>query len=447
MKGLNSSLRCFPQLAPYLIDERVGIIHQLKETRGEAGSPNFFHFFSELANSASFSQRSAIFRAYGSAANRETAAARAISQSLANYCAALYELERYPLSTAASASFPHIEPEEFALYSSEQYQQPGFPWVVFDRETPIRWAPAFDPLANEIVDLPAALVFCPYDYVQGSGDAPIVQSTLAGLACRCDPFAAALAGLCKVIEDDALALVWQSRLSVPHIRIETLSDENYELVSRFERGGYDVTLLNITTDLGVTTILAVLHGESCNMPALVFASAADPDPECAVRFSLENLARVHYLCRQITANVPRLETDPQHENILSQIDHLNFWCDHENASQADFIFSSKERIEFDEIGTTVSDDPVLKLEYLLGKVREAGYRALLADITSADIRELGLTAVRGIIPGCHPLYIGHNMRALGGKRLWQISAKLGYRPIDETSGDNQLPHPFLREDL
>jgi ribosomal protein S12 methylthiotransferase accessory factor len=445
MNRLDSSLRCFPQLAPYLIDERVGIVHQLDEVRTGAGHPNFFHFFSQLANTGSFSQQASLGRADSSAADRETAATRALSQSLAYYCAAYYELERYPLSSAESLSLPHVDPDQFAFYSREQYDEPGFSWLPFENNIPIRWAAAVDPLAGDVVHVPAAMVFHPYEYVPGSGDAPIMEPTLEGLECRCDPAEAAVGALCKVIANDALAVAWQGRLSPPQLRIETLSDENYELVSRFEKIGGTVVLLNITFDLGVTTILAVLRSEAIAAPALVFAGAADLDPERAVRHSLEKLARAERLSRQIKANVPPLASDRHHENVVTQVDHLNFWSNYDNLAQAEFVFASKERIEFSEMETAIHGDPRERLRFVLNAVRGAGYQALLADITPADVRDLGLTAVRAIIPGFHPLFIGHRMRALGGKRLWELPAKLGYKGLTRESGDNPAPHPFLQE--
>jgi len=67
---------------------------------------------------------------------------------------------------------------------------------------------------------------------------------------------------------------------------------------------------------------------------------------------------------------------------------------------------------------------------------------LLADVTTEDMRDLGLLVVRAVIPGFHPLFMGHQFRALGGTRLWEIPQKFGYPGISREHGDNPLPHPF-----
>jgi ribosomal protein S12 methylthiotransferase accessory factor len=50
--------------------------------------------------------------------------------------------------------------------------------------------------------------------------------------------------------------------------------------------------------------------------------------------------------------------------------------------------------------------------------------------------------IRAVIPGFHPLCIGHTFRALGGSRLWEVPPKLGYAGLSRDTGDNPVPHPI-----
>ncbi len=59
-------------------------------------------------------------------------------------------------------------------------------------------------------------------------------------------------------------------------------------------------------------------------------------------------------------------------------------------------------------------------------MERVNHPALLCDLTTPDVNELGLQVVRAIIPGFHPLVVGHQIRSLGGKRLWTVPQKLGY---------------------
>ncbi len=225
-------------------------------------------------------------------------------------------------------------------------------------------------------------------------------------------------------------------LSHPQIRVESLSARNRDMVSRFERAGYAITLLNITLDTGVPTVLALSRGTLGDTPALVPAASASLDPEEAVRKSLEELEHTRDYCQKIMMHFPRLKADPHYRNINSQIGHLNFWCDHANAPLAHFLFDSPERIDFDEIPSLSTGDCAQDLRVLLEKVRAVDHRVLLCDLTTPDVSHVGLSVVRAVIPGFHPLVVGHSIRSLGGKRLWTVPQKLGYAGITRDGGDN-----------
>jgi len=122
-------------------------------------------------------------------------------------------------------------------------------------------------------------------------------------------------------------------------------------------------------------------------------------------------------------------------------DHGNFYCDHLNAPLVDFLFAP-DQIDFHAIENLSTGDPEKDLKTLHDKVMRTGHRVLLADVTSEDVRGLGLTVIRAVIPGFHPLFFGHSIRALGGTRLWEVPQKLGYAGITPEFGDNPAPHPF-----
>jgi ribosomal protein S12 methylthiotransferase accessory factor len=86
-------------------------------------------------------------------------------------------------------------------------------------------------------------------------------------------------------------------------------------------------------------------------------------------------------------------------------------------------------------------DPGTDLRLLCERVRAVDHQVLLADLTTEDVRPLGLTVVRAVIPGFHPLCMGHTIRPLGGKRLWEVPRRLGYGGVTRDQGDNPTPQP------
>jgi ribosomal protein S12 methylthiotransferase accessory factor len=347
-----------------------------------------------------------------------------------------------PLRTASEAEFACVDPDDFALFSRAQYDSPGFPWVPFTPETPVRWTPARDHRNGNILYVPAAMTYLPYYYHQGSGDSPIVQPISTGLACHTGQDRATLAAAYEVIERDAFTITWQARLTPPQIRVETLDDESYDLIQRFEDTGSAVYLFDLRMDHGVPAILAVLRNRNPDHAALVFAAAASLKPAEAVRNALEELAHTRRYVQQIKNSMHRIAGEDDFAAVVDQRDHLNLYADHANFHLAQFLFSSKRRVEFDGLPDLSTGDPAADLALLSTRIEAAGHRLLVADLTSSEVRTLGLAVVRAIIPGFHPLFMGHRIRAAAGRRLWELPQKLGYPGLDAGSGDNPAPHPY-----
>jgi ribosomal protein S12 methylthiotransferase accessory factor len=437
------SIRRLAEITDSLVDDRVGVLQYVEELAPEPGAPRFFHYYARACNTRAFALHANFANAGGAAATRESALAKAVGEAVERYCSAIYELDGLPLRPRLEAPFQTVDPGRFALYTPRQYESPGFPFVPFDDDSPVRWAPTTDPLTGETWYVPAASVYMPYLYYAGDGDSPILQPISTGLACHASAPEAAVSGLCEVIERDAFMITWQARLAPPRLAVDSLSEANYQLVRRFEKTGAAVSLFDLATDVGVSTVLSVLRGPSPATPAMVFATSTSLDPEEAVRKSLEELAHTRRYMQQVVDHLPRLVPDPPaHDNIVDQLTHLNFWCDPANAHLADFLFESGDRIDFDELPRLATGDPWDDVALLCEKVRDTGFQALVVDLTTPDIESLGLSVVRAVVPGFHPLCMGHRLRALGGTRLWQVPRTLGYKNVSPENGDNPTPHPF-----
>jgi ribosomal protein S12 methylthiotransferase accessory factor len=286
------------------------------------------------------------------------------------------------------------------------------------------------------------MIFIPYLYDSIAGELPITQPISTGLACHMSYARAATSSICEVVERDAFTIVWQACMQMPVLRIESLDEVNRDLVQRLERDGSRVTLVNITLDHGIPTILAVLRSWSQESPALVFGASTNLDPLQAVRKSLEEIAHTRRLAQRLKKELSPVIPGPNYNGIGDQDSHLRFYCDQDNAQLAEFMIASQKQTDLSEIESLVTGDPENDLEILVKKISEINHKALIADITSPDVRELGFHVVRAVIPGFHPLFMGHGIRPLGGKRLWNVPQKLGYQGINAGTGDNPYPHPY-----
>ena len=434
MTAVETNLKTLFHVIDSLVDERVGILRYVKEARSQAGAPDFFHFYSRACNTRAFSLQQNFAETGGASAQRQVAMAKAIGEAVERYCGAIYTKEEFPLETFESAPFRCISPEEFALYSLKQYEQQDFPYVPLSKTTQIRWIQAVDAQSGEVWHVPASMAYVPYFYDIDGGEPPIAQPISTGLACHSSQSEAAISALCEVVERDSFTITWQAMVPAPPIRHESLSEQNRDLVRRFEYTGSIVRILNMTLDHGIPTILSILMHPLDEVPAFVFAASAHPSPEIAVRKSLEELAHTRRLAVQLKQETLPL---PRKQDV-----HVKLYTDHTSRSAVDFLMTSNHWMEFQELPDLSSSNPTQDLYTVAQRIANVGCKPLLADLTTPDVRELGLSVVRAVIPGFHPLCMGHHIRALGGWRLWSVPQKLGYRGITKEAGDNPAPHPF-----
>ncbi len=413
--------RGLTDVVEYLVDERVGILRSVEELRPEAGAPNFFHYRATAANTSAFTRLRNFGDSAGASARREVAAGKAIGEAIERYCSAIFDVEELPLVAYRDAPFPCTAPSEFALYSREQYERPGFPWVPFDEEVTVRWTAGLDLATGEPCHLPAARVYMPYNFYVGTGDAPIDQPISTGLACQVGSAEAIRAAIGEVVERDAFLIVWQAMMAPPQIRLETLSASNRDLVERFERTGSTVVMFDITLNHGIPTILSVLFGVSAGAPAMVVAAATSPDPEEAARKSLEELPLTRLYSQYLRSSAPPMIPDPpDYASVHDQGTHLHFWSDHAALPLASFLSASERRVSFEEIPSLATGDAVQDVRAMVERVRSVGERVVVVDLTTPDVGEL----------------------ALGGTRLWRVPQALGYPGIGPAEGDNPAPHPY-----
>ena len=441
-----NSLSRFSNLARVvdsIVDEKVGLISVLEEVRPEPGAPNFFHFRARACRTTAFAREANFRDSGGASTTRDGAMAKAIGEALERYSPALFDFEELPLFAWQDALSAAVHPDEFALYTADQHQQPGFPWLPFLKDTEVRWTSATDLRSRSEVLVPACRIFMPYNFYLGSGDSPIDQPISTGLACHGSYAKAANVGFCEVIERDAVMIAWQARISPVSIRIETLTDDLYDIVQRFECKGFKVDMFDITTDNKVPTILSTLRGLNPEQPALVVAAAASLDPEEAARKSLEELAHTRRYCQWVKTYAPRLVPDPPaFDCVVDQMTHLGFYVDHANLHYASFLFASDRRIDFDSLQNQATGNDDEDLDRLVSAIAATGERALIADLTSADVAGLGLSVVRAVVPGYQPLHMGFQLRSRGGRRLYEVPQRLGHPGIGVGEMDNAAPHPY-----
>ena len=127
---------------------------------------------------------------------------------------------------------------------------------------------------------------------------------------------------------------------------------------------------------------------------------------------------------------------------------LIYWSKPENLSKLDFLFGGKKemvdwnwhrdflKLDKTEKTNLTSEEKmaILKKEFLQKK-----YDLLWLEITSPEIKKIGLHVVSVVSPDLQPMHLEEEIPYLFGKRLTEVPRKLGYSVAEELNRD---PHPF-----
>ncbi|WP_433252687.1 YcaO-like family protein [Streptosporangium sp. CA-135522] len=412
-----------------LVDPRTGIVREITELRVDDDEPRFVHYLSEACSTEAMGFLKNFGNNGGAAADRRRALAKAIGEAVERYCSACFSYDDFLPASYDELGRPATPPASYALYRREQYDTPGFPWRPFASGTRVAWTRGRSLVTGEEVLLPAAFVYVPYHY---RAETPIAQPISTGLACGSSLREATLSALCEVVERDAFTLMWQGRLSRPRIRLGSLPAPLTDLVRRFQAVGLAVHVVDITTDVGCPSVMTIAEGFTPMSPALAFAAASHPDAEVACRKSLEELAHTRKFSVQVMDYLPPVpvEVEAGHPAVDGQRAHLRYYCPQESKEYARFAWACPDEIDLD-----VSAGRDRSLDALVAAVAATGEDVIACDLTTPDVAELGLSVVRVVVPGLHPLHMGHSNRATGGRRL---AALPGWSLAD----DNPHPHPF-----
>jgi ribosomal protein S12 methylthiotransferase accessory factor len=428
---------------PLLVDPHVGVVREIEPLPVDDDEPAFVHYLSTASDTSVLTRLKNFGNNGGVSTTHPRAVAKALGEAVERYCASFFDYD--DLTVAAYRDLPGrgTRPEDFALYSDAQLAMGTLPWTPFTSDVPVRWTTGTSLRTGEPVFVPAAMVFVPYHYLLDGRENGIVQPISTGLAAGTSFTDAVLSGLCEAVERDAFTIAWQARLQRPHVDEDSLPLSCRERIRRFTDVGLRVETMDITTDIGVPTLLTIAIGDRPTSPAVAVSAATHPDPETALVKSLEELAHTRKFARQVMDYAAPLPVDVEggHPEVLEQQDHLRFYCPQEAKRFARFAWSSPRRRCLAEVGG-MDGGTDEQLGAAVAALDAAGLEAVACDLTTSDIARAGLHVVRVVVPGLHPLFMGHRNRALGGRRLYQVPALLGETGIHPGEPDNPYPHPF-----
>ncbi len=420
-----------------VVSPHTGIVRSAVELLRGQGEARFVGTGCLLAATDEVLGTASVEHSGGSSASRAASRAAAIAEAVERYAGAAWPAVDLPLRPAGSLGAAAVGPDRFTFFLPEQLATPSFPFVPFTSGTPIRWVEGFGVPDCEPVLLPAQLVFLG----RPPSDEPLITyATSSGLACGATPEEAILAGVLELVERDAFMIAWANRLSLP--LLDWAEDAELAQVDRlyFAPTGLRYAAVDAGCFFGIPVAFGVVHGPAGDDGRYGLGAAAAVTIQEAVSKALAEAFWVQQGLRDLVRGATDI---PRVEEIRDFDDHLRFYSEPSNLRLAAFLDASDDRSPTGDVPSLAGDDVRALIRATAAKLAARGVSLYAADVTTPDIREVGLSVVRVLSPELCPLDVIHLARFLGPRRLFHAAHELGLRdhPLTlETA--NHDPHPF-----
>nr|WP_319538367.1 YcaO-related McrA-glycine thioamidation protein [uncultured Methanospirillum sp.] len=250
-----------------------------------------------------------------------------------------------------------------------------------DLTFPIPWFPAYDIMQEREVIVPAHAIFHPVQRSMGQ----LFRTSTNGIASGNTLEEAVFHGLCEIIERDAWSLVEAVNKGGPVITgIE--NQTILSLLNRFKGAGVEITLRDISSDIGLPSVAAVADDVTLRDPTLLcIGMGTHAVPEIAILRALTEAAQSR------ATQIHGAREDTQDSHMKRQIGY-----DRTKRLNRKW-FENGESIAFSDMYAFRSEDFLDDITYTLGQLKRAGIsHVLVTDLTRPEI---GIPVVRVIVPG------------------------------------------------
>ena len=326
------------------------------------------------------------------------------------------------------ADFPSgeaIPPNDVLLFSDAQLRQGGeqlpgpneqepIP-ALFDRSARIEWSPVWSLRDARFRYLPTSLLY--FFYRGAAGFAADSNGCAAGNTLE----EAIVQGFLELVERDAYAIWWYNRLQRPELDLGQFDDSYVrDLQKQLAQAGRRLWVLDVTSDLGIPTFVAITHWMQNGRENIEFGSGAHFDARIALLRALTELNQFLSLGLMGGGTGEKSSLDGAAPLRLEDYPYLT-------PSENPMLqpeFGSK----FGHLDTREQAAACVSL------AKQAGLDFLVLDQTRPDIET---PVVRVIVPGLRHFY-----RRFAPGRLYDVPVKLGWRdrPLKENELNPIHPH-------
>jgi ribosomal protein S12 methylthiotransferase accessory factor len=407
----------------------TGVVSRLE--RVEADLPlntNYYaaHNFSAPAMTINELRAGLTGGSFGKGSTAEQGEASALMEAIERY-SGIFQGDEIRV-TRRFTDFPSgdaILPNDVLLFSDAQYlpnqssttdpdEAPSTP-APFDRLAEIEWSPVWSLRDERFKYLPTSLL---YFFYKGPGQ---IHADSNGCAAGNTLEEAIVQGFLELVERDAYAIWWYNRLQRTAVDLGQLDDSYIrDLQTQLAETGRQLWVLDVTSDLGIPSFVAILHWIHNSQENIEFGSGAHFDSRIALLRALTELNQ--FLSIGLMGGGTGEKSSLDGSTPLRLRDHP-FLTPSDNPAVRPGVGSKFGRLDSRE-----------QVAACVGLAKREGLDFLVLNQTRPDI---DVPVVRVIVPGMRHFY-----RRFAPGRLYDVPVKLGLRdrPLSENELNPIHPH-------
>jgi bacteriocin biosynthesis cyclodehydratase domain-containing protein len=404
----------------------TGVVTRLE--RIDADLPmntNFFaqHNFSAPAQNIDQLRSGLSGGSFGKGSTAEQGEASALMEAIERY-SGIFQGDEIRTARRFSDFAPGeaILPNDVQLFSEAQIRTRHEPVLhdstpvpdPIDPSAKIDWSPVWSLRDNRFKNLPTSFLYFFY-----SGPAAF-HTDSNGCAAGNTREEAIVQGFLELVERDAYAIWWYNRLRRAELDLSAFDDSYVrDVQTQFADAGRKLWVLDVTSDLGIPTYVAIMHWMKDGQENIEFGSGAHFDRRIALLRALTELSQF--------LSIGLMGGGSGEKPSLDGVTPLRL----ENYP---FLMPAKNPIVPPAAGIKLADNTRDQVLACVDIASRAGLDFLVLDQTRPDVE---VPVVRVIAPGLRHFY-----RRFGPGRLYDIPVKLGLldRPLPESELTPFLPH-------
>ena len=417
----------------HLVSPVSGVVSWLSRTTDETDPWLHVHWagsnFGMRSRSLSSLRRSLRSKSAGKGSTRQQSETSALCEAIERCSGALGGDEiRIRRRFSAFTGEDALHPNDVQLFSDDQFDRAesinaqGHPYNIvpsrLDPDTEIEWTPVWSLTRQRHRYLPTSMLYSMPAEARGAADL-IADSN--GCAAGNTLEEAILQGFYELAERDAFAIWWYNRLRVPAVDLSGFEDEYLASApgqyARYER---DLWMLDITSDIGVATFVAISRRPDGETEDIIYGAGAHSDPRIAALRAICELNQ----CLTWLPRPGRADGRPMIDDPMA----LRWWKT-ARLSECSWLAPADDgpRGAASRYRTVETADTREDVENCRALVEARGMEFLVLDQTRPDI---GMPVARVIVPGMR-----HFWARFAPGRLYDVPVGMGRRDTPLVEAD------------